>query len=472
MLDDEKMKQKANKKQKAEKEREEQAEIEKANKQRLDRLNDQKADKEKERQRLKSCTAPEVEGLGEAIDVRAMDDSKLTVFVKTDVVAPHRTTKHPLCSEWIGYINHKGQVLVSEWRFEHTLGKERKASDSPNLKKFEKDLDEFVANVLRRLRSLDTMDQSMYAYQFVHLVKKSATPTNFKCSLLVGQLIPSEHQPLEIVMRDVKKRPKFFMPKFASAAVCALKWLHDQQLSHGALDKATAWFNKDYADPAFLISDFFILPGLVKLAKQFSATISPEGSPALEAEELEVMKKAQQKDRFAVGSLMMDIHSESASDTKNIPNLCQDFIKTCQNEAFTTDHLLEHRYINHGFFEQLHVSRSSLSEDPVGNYESTASSRLMKDWAMRKRLGGGGFGDVILAKNKLDGNDYAIKRIKLSPGQSELTGRITQEAKVFSRLNHPNIVRYYNAWIENVIETGSDESASTIPTMSAPAEAS
>lgn len=48
----------------------------------------------------------------------------------------------------------------------------------------------------------------------------------------------------------------------------------------------------------------------------------------------------------------------------------------------------------------------------------------------------------------MDGNDYAIKRIPLDPKDERFSRKVTREAKLFSRLNHPNVVRYYSAWIE------------------------
>lgn len=54
-------------------------------------------------------------------------------------------------------------------------------------------------------------------------------------------------------------------------------------------------------------------------------------------------------------------------------------------------------------------------------------------------------------KNRLDGGCYAIKRIRLNPSNKQLNKKITREVKLLSRLNHENVVRYYNSWIESAI---------------------
>ncbi|KAI8469455.1 MAG: hypothetical protein J3K34DRAFT_459347 [Monoraphidium minutum] len=91
------------------------------------------------------------------------------------------------------------------------------------------------------------------------------------------------------------------------------------------------------------------------------------------------------------------------------------------------------------------------------------ASRYRSDFQELHRLGRGGFGVVVAAINRrgrprtrprafwgrLDGRQYAIKKIRLQPGGGAGSyGRILREVAALSRLQHPNVVRYFQAWTE------------------------
>lgn len=104
--------------------------------------------------------------------------------------------------------------------------------------------------------------------------------------------------------------------------------------------------------------------------------------------------------------------------------------------------------------------------------ESTAApqSRYAKEFVEDCRLGRGGFGEVFKARNKVDGQLYAIKKVK-ARSKSALDP-VLSEVTVLSRLNHPNVVRYFAAWIDDGIalddhfdsESSGDETLSSLIT--------
>lgn len=114
--------------------------------------------------------------------------------------------------------------------------------------------------------------------------------------------------------------------------------------------------------------------------------------------------------------------------------------------------------------------RSRHSSSSLGHYRlrresSTGAgvsySRYAEDWVEQGRLGKGGYGEVVKARNKVDGRIYAIKKIK-QKSAAALT-EVLSEVMLLSRLNHPCVVRYYTAWPEEdaggSAEHSDDESA-------------
>jgi translation initiation factor 2-alpha kinase 4 len=91
-------------------------------------------------------------------------------------------------------------------------------------------------------------------------------------------------------------------------------------------------------------------------------------------------------------------------------------------------------------------------------------SRYANEWVEIGRLGKGGFGEVVKARNKMDGGIYAIKKIKQKTA-SALT-EVLSEVMLLSRLNHPYVVRYFTAWPEEeeIVETTESEDTATITT--------
>ncbi|KAI4302752.1 hypothetical protein MLD38_038463 [Melastoma candidum] len=100
---------------------------------------------------------------------------------------------------------------------------------------------------------------------------------------------------------------------------------------------------------------------------------------------------------------------------------------------------------------------TAYTEQPGG---SLPSSRYLSDFEELQSLGRGGFGHVVLCKNKLDGRQYAVKKIRLRDKILPLNNRILREVATLSRLQHQHVVRYYQAWFESGIHVSLEDGLS------------
>lgn len=89
------------------------------------------------------------------------------------------------------------------------------------------------------------------------------------------------------------------------------------------------------------------------------------------------------------------------------------------------------------------IRQSSANEN-----ENSIFSRYASDFIELGKLASGGFGSVYKARNILDENIYAIKKIILRNYSPDLLKKVWSEVRLFSGLNHENIVNYHSSWIE------------------------
>ncbi|XP_027029524.2 eIF-2-alpha kinase GCN2 isoform X2 [Tachysurus fulvidraco] len=165
----------------------------------------------------------------------------------------------------------------------------------------------------------------------------------------------------------------------------------------------------------------------------------------------------------------------------NLPADLQDFLKkcVCLNDAdrWNAQQLLEHSFLQPPSpkslppypesspedidvdFASTVIPRNHLLSTPFSTVVQKQFSRYFSEFEELQLLGKGAFGAVIKVQNKLDGCYYAVKRIQVNPASKQFR-RIKGEVTLLSRLNHENIVRYYNAWIERheASSTGAESS--------------
>ncbi|XP_068195813.1 eIF-2-alpha kinase GCN2 [Antennarius striatus] len=153
----------------------------------------------------------------------------------------------------------------------------------------------------------------------------------------------------------------------------------------------------------------------------------------------------------------------------SLPVDFQDFLHKClclnDAERWTTQDLLDHSFLKAPSPKNLPQYQDTSQEELAVDLASSVIpqsqilnapflsgihrqlSRYFNEFEELHLLGKGAFGAVIKVQNKLDGCYYAVKRIQVNPASKQFR-RIKGEVTLLSRLNHENIVRYYNAWIE------------------------
>ena len=87
------------------------------------------------------------------------------------------------------------------------------------------------------------------------------------------------------------------------------------------------------------------------------------------------------------------------------------------------------------------------AHDVEGADQQQTTSRYQSDFIEIQHLGSGGGGEVVQAINRLDRRVYAIKKVVLE-GATAQNEKLRREVTTISMMNHRNIVRYYQAWVE------------------------
>src|SRR6266436_351680 len=95
-----------------------------------------------------------------------------------------------------------------------------------------------------------------------------------------------------------------------------------------------------------------------------------------------------------------------------------------------------------------------------------AGTKLSEGYTLQNKLGGGGFGEVFKATDETDQSIVAIKLFKMSgdPGTDNGYKKLfLKEAKIISRLRHPNIVPFYWYGTEKIRDQQNPEEIEEYP---------
>ncbi|KAK5647909.1 hypothetical protein RI129_002801 [Pyrocoelia pectoralis] len=253
----------------------------------------------------------------------------------------------------------------------------------------------------------------------------------------------------------------------AIGILSALEFLHRNNVIHREITKSCVYIS---TNGAVKLSNYSIYKRLNDLVTQCQYISS--------------FNKKTDIYQFGVLILSLIRGCSVSEDNPEIPSNVQmdlhDFLMRClvkeEKERSTAAQLLNHSFIKVPL-ERLSPQRNmdefaitkNASPEPIladirtlSHSNAGGQSRVENEFEVMQWIGKGAFGDVLKVRNKLDGGHYAIKRIELNPKNKQLNRKITREVKLLSKLNHENVVRYYNAWIESAtIEEDSNCSSKT-----------
>ncbi|XP_032689409.1 eukaryotic translation initiation factor 2-alpha kinase 1-like isoform X2 [Odontomachus brunneus] len=97
------------------------------------------------------------------------------------------------------------------------------------------------------------------------------------------------------------------------------------------------------------------------------------------------------------------------------------------------------------------IARASTGNENIlrtPSYLTSEFSRYLREFQEIEFIASGGFGQVFKALHRLDGIEYAIKKIVVLSSRLKTITHYLEEVKTLAKLDHPNIVRYKVAWIE------------------------
>ncbi|KAJ8288896.1 hypothetical protein COCON_G00015550 [Conger conger] len=255
--------------------------------------------------------------------------------------------------------------------------------------------------------------------------------------------------------------------QLASQLLGVLDYLHANSVVHKQLTASSVLLD---AEGNVRLTDYSLSKRLADICKedvfeQAHVRFSDDSLPT---------KTGKKGDVWSLGLLLLglsqgrEVKEYPVSVPNSLPADFQDFLNRCvclhDTDRWTTQQLLGHGFLNPPApktppqcqdspedvgvdFASTVIPRSYILNTPFSTQIQKQFSRYYNEFQELQLLGKGAFGAVIKVQNNLDGCYYAVKRILVNPASKQFR-RIKGEVTLLSRLNHENIVRYYNAWIE------------------------
>ncbi|CAK6957149.1 eIF-2-alpha kinase GCN2 [Scomber scombrus] len=263
---------------------------------------------------------------------------------------------------------------------------------------------------------------------------------------------------------------------YTAQLVAALDYLHSNSVVHKQLSASSVLVD---SEGNIRLTDYSLSKRFADICKE---DIFEQAHVRFSEDTVMPTKTGKKGDVWNLGLMLLalsqgnEVKEYPVTVPTSLPADFQDFLHKCvclnDVEHWTTQQLLDHSFLKPPSPKNQPQYQDACPEDIAEDFASSVIprshilnplfssgiqrqfSRYFDEFEELQLLGKGAFGAVIKVQNKLDGCYYAVKRIQVNPASKQFR-RIKGEVTLLSRLNHENIVRYYNAWIErNEISSG------------------
>ncbi|XP_032355681.1 eIF-2-alpha kinase GCN2 [Etheostoma spectabile] len=256
---------------------------------------------------------------------------------------------------------------------------------------------------------------------------------------------------------------------YTAQLLAALDYLHSNSVVHKQLGASSVLLD---SKGDVRLTDYSLSKRFADICKE---DIFEQAHVRFSEDTMMPMKTGKKGDVWNLGLMLLalsqgkEVQQYPVTVPASLPADFQDFLHKCvclnDAERWTTQQLLDHSFLKPPSPKNLPRHQETSPEDPAVDFPSSVIpqshilngpfssgvlrqfSRYFNEFEELQLLGKGAFGAVIKVQNNLDGCYYAVKRIQVNPASKQFR-RIKGEVTLLSRLNHENIVRYYNAWIE------------------------
>uniref|UniRef100_A0A673CBT0 eIF-2-alpha kinase GCN2 n=1 Tax=Sphaeramia orbicularis TaxID=375764 RepID=A0A673CBT0_9TELE len=328
-----------------------------------------------------------------------------------------------------------------------------------------------IENCKKQIHGAENEFNSLLRLEHPNLVHYTALSTCEKEDCLVINLLVEHVAGINLNQNLINHTPVPLdkLCQYTAQLLAALDYLHSNSVVHKQLGASSVLVD---AEGNVRLTDYSLSKRFADICKE---DVFEQAHVRFSEDTAMPTKTGKKGDVWNLGLMLLalsqgkEVKEYPVTVPASLPADFQDFLHKCvclnDGERWTTQQLLDHSFLKPPSpknspqyqdaspedlavdFASSVIPRSHILNAPFSSGVQRQFSRYFNEFEELQLLGKGAFGAVIKVQNKLDGCYYAVKRIQVNPASKQFR-RIKGEVTLLSRLNHENIVRYYNAWIE------------------------